>query len=657
MADPTAPPTHASGVLPRLPGVLNGSRRAELDRVWEEIAGNNGGFLDGSTVHAVDSEGLAFLLQGLDGLRRRHVHVVVQQPSDCLMTARRALRLQDRIPVRQEDEEPPVQELSQRLGEVLIDLDYLDPMSLQEALQDASTRPDALLGTVLLEKGMVNEEQLAHALACQYGFPYVAPVGNQCLDVMISADLSVSDLRVHGVLPFLRFEDILAVAVRDPSDVFAADVVRRATGLMVVASVASAVEIERGLDLLQRAISNKGAAVVREEPKPIDASSVPVEERFQELLVNALIEGASDIHIEPLEEFYVVRCRVDGRLRKVGTVGDQDGQALTAHIKVRADCDISEKRVPQDGRIHFQDGIRDVDLRVNTMPTVYGEKTVMRILDRTRGSVPLDVLGLDGQNLAYLREGIHFPHGMVLVTGPTGSGKTTTLYSVLDEIVSPEINICTVENPVERAVDGVIQTQVNQKAGLDFGTCLRSLLRQDPDVIMIGEIRDQETAEIAVEAALTGHLVLATLHTNDAPGAATRLIQMGVEPFLVAATLRTVMAQRLIRRICESCKEPYTVPSEVLRQYLQHGLEPGPHFKATGCPVCRQVGYDKRQGVFEVMRVDPAVQDLIARNPSAYELREKALEKGMKPLIQDALRYVNKGQTTLEEALRAAGTA
>ena len=260
-------------------------------------------------------------------------------------------------------------------------------------------------------------------------------------------------------------------------------------------------------------------------------------------------------------------------------------------------------------------------------------------------------------NLATVQQAIREPHGLVLVTGPTGSGKTTTLYSILDEIRSPEVNISTVENPVERAIEGVNQTQVNPKAGLDFATCLRALLRQDPDVIMIGEIRDAETAEIAVEAALTGHLVLATLHTNDAPSAPVRLIQMGIEPYLVAATLRVAVAQRLVRRLCEACKEPVVIPGEVRALYARHGLGQGPHYKAAGCPVCRQSGYDKRLPVFEVLQLTEPVADMVARNPSAVDLKHRATQNGMAPLLEDAIRYVNRGVTTLEEAIRAGGSA
>ena len=374
------------------------------------------------------------------------------------------------------------------------------------------------------------------------------------------------------------------------------------------------------------------------------------------MLLNALIEGASDIHIEPGENSYLVRFRVDGCLREVEHLHPEQGSSLVARIKVVADCDISEKRLPQDGRYHFRSGSRDVDLRINTLPTIYGEKAVMRILDRTEKILSLDVFGFAWRDLEVLREAISESHGMVLVTGPTGSGKTTTLYSVLAEIVTPDINISTVENPVERSLENINQTQVNPKAGLKFNTCLRALLRQDPDVIMIGEIRDQETAEIAVEAALTGHLVLATLHTNDAPSAATRLIQMGIEPFLVSATLRLAMAQRLVRKLCDSCKTPVSHPIEVIEKFSSVGLAQGQHYSAAGCPACRGTGYAGRRGVFEVMTATQGIRDLIAKNPSTDETREYAHGEGMTSLLRDCIRRVNDGVTTLEEALRNGGT-
>lgn len=635
-----------------LPRILHGSRREELERVFEAARRTAASCLDASGVTSLDSAGLDALVSGLARLRRQGCPLPLQRPSAPLRAARRALRLQDRVPFCSEDEEPPEPELGQRLGEVLVALGFLTRARLEEAVRAAEQEHGAHLGTFLVQRGYVDETQLARALARQYGMPYVEPVAQQILDLALENKVPLAQLRAHGALPFLRLDDVLAVAVRDPSDVYGLDAVRHHSGRAVLASVSTATEIARGLDLLQRSAAGQSEIALAGGDAGLN-----VDERFHDMLLNALIEGASDLHLEPLESGLLLRYRVDGLLRRVGMLNPDEGTALTAHIKVRAGCDISEKRLPQDGRIHFTHAERDVDLRVSTLPTMYGEKTVMRILDRKASHLSLEQLGLQGQNLQWLRDAIHAPHGMVLVTGPTGSGKTTTLYSVLDEVVTPEINVSTVENPVERAVEGVNQTQVNHKAGLTFALCLRALLRQDPDVIMIGEIRDLETAEIAVEAALTGHLVLATLHTNDAPGAATRLIQMGIPPFLVAATLRAVMAQRLVRRLCEVCKQPVQLPPEVRGPYERYGLGQGPAYKAAGCPACRQQGYDRRFGVYEVMRVDEAMQDLIARNPSSVEVRAQAVRGGMVELLADAIGRVNRGETTLEEAICAGGAA
>ena len=639
--------------LPKVPRVLNASRREELERMWGEVMRTGILCLDASEVESVDSGGLAMLVDGFDQMRRAGYRMTLADPSAPVREAREALRLEDRLPYLREPDPPPEIEPGTLLGEVLVRLGFLEEEQLQAALARSAERPGVHLGQIMIQEGFINEEHLAQALARQYGLPYVRPSAHGTLDVTLEHGVPFPELRVHGVLPFLRMDDVLAVAVSDPSDVYATDAIRNHSGLMVVTAVASPGEVQRGLDLLQRATAAKG----EDTGSVLESGSVPVEEQFEEILRNALIEGASDLHLEPAEDHYILRYRVDGRLRRVSNLSLEDGSSLTARIKVLAGCDISEKRLPQDGRIHYQDGQRDVDLRVNTLPTVYGEKTVMRVLDRKGGSIPLESMGMTPANLATVQQAIREPHGLVLVTGPTGSGKTTTLYSILDEIRSPEVNISTVENPVERAIEGVNQTQVNPKAGLDFATCLRALLRQDPDVIMIGEIRDAETAEIAVEAALTGHLVLATLHTNDAPSAPVRLIQMGIEPYLVAATLRVAVAQRLVRRLCEACKEPVVIPGEVRALYARHGLGQGPHYKAAGCPVCRQSGYDKRLPVFEVLQLTEPVADMVARNPSAVDLKHRATQNGMAPLLEDAIRYVNRGVTTLEEAIRAGGSA
>ena len=633
-----------------LPEAISLSRTEDLEALFAACAGMPSVEIDGSQVRNIDSRGFEYLMNGIEQLNIDGTRAILAKPSPPLVTAVQCLRLEDRLPIRAEDRPPMLSELAFDLADALLEAGLLDAVTL-EGLRTQAQERGIGLRRLLVEHERVGPDRLADVNARQHDMPVVRPVTQRLLDLSIEHNISLRDLRTHGVLPFLQLEDTLAVAVADPSNVYAIDVVRQATGLRVLPAVTTDAEIQSGLDLIQRS-AGKASAVTATVEDGLGAT-----ERLDTTLLNALIEGASDIHVEPGEEAYLLRFRVDGRLREVERLNPEQGSSLVARIKVMADCDISEKRLPQDGRIHFQHGTRDVDLRVNTLPTVHGEKAVLRILDRTQKSPKLDSFGFAKRDLTALRESIHAPHGMVLVTGPTGSGKTTTLYSVLAEVVSPEINVATVENPVERSLDGVNQTQVNQKAGLNFGLCLRALLRQDPDVIMIGEIRDHETAEIAVEASLTGHLVLATLHTNDAPSAATRLIQMGIEPFLVSATLRMVMAQRLVRALCQSCRSRSELPQEVAEKYSDHGLRPGGTYVASGCPACRGTGYSGRRGVFEVMAVGSEMRDLIARNPSSDEARELALQHGMTSLLSDGIRRVNEGLTTLEEAIRCGGNA
>ncbi|HJM39031.1 MAG TPA: ATPase, T2SS/T4P/T4SS family [Planctomycetota bacterium] len=630
-----------------LPEALSSSRTQELENIFAELRLGSVTALDGSTVKSIDTDGLELLGSICARIQGIGKPIQIQSPSITLVGACRSLQLQNKIPLEGHAGDPPHPRfLGKRVGEILIELGHLNNVDLEKGLSKAKEHPDAYLGRILIEEGFIEGPHLAEALALQHALPFVLPTEWKILDVSLEHGIPTSELRTHCAVPILRFGDTLAVAVSDPSDVYAVDLIRRATSLKVSAVVTTPEEVQRGLDLIQRASGQSTST----ESESISSNG---SDRFDRLLLNGLIEGASDIHLEAMEDGYSLRYRVDGRLRDVSTFGLSEGREVVARIKVLAGCDIAEKRRPQDGRIHFQEADRDVDLRVSTMPTVYGEKAVMRVLDRKAQCQTLEELGLESRNLGWLRDAIQAPHGLVLVTGPTGAGKTTTLYSVLDEIVTPEINVATVENPVERAISGVNQTQVNHKAGLGFETCLHSLLRQDPDVIMIGEIRDNETAAIAVEAALTGHLVLATLHTNDAPSAATRLVQMGVEPYLVAATLKAVMAQRLLRKLCDSCKASVALPEAVRENFASSGLSEGPHFRAEGCPACRKSGYTGRLGVFEVMQIDSALQRMIANGSSNNELREYAVNRGMISLLKNGISRVNAGHTSLEEALRA----
>ena len=453
--------------------------------------------------------------------------------------------------------------------------------------------------------------------------------------------------RRNKLVPVFEIGDSLTVAMADPLDVFAIDEVQAHTGLRVEPVLATASEIEKVIEQYlvgQGGRPVRSAAATREQ----EASSASV---LNSVLAKAIKQGASDVHIEPEEDFVRVRQRVDGVLKEIMTLPKSLESTLVTRVKILAKLDIAEKRLPQDGRIQLKVGSSQVDIRVSVQPTVVGENVVLRILDRQsilRGTANL---GLGGERLETFESSIERPFGMILVTGPTGSGKTTTLYSALNKISSPKLNIMTIEDPVEYRLDLVRQTQVNPVAGYTFANGLRALLRQDPDVIMVGEIRDRETAEIAIRSALTGHLVFSTLHTNDAAGAFTRLIDMGIEPFLVASSVHCVIAQRLVRLICEKCKRPMTPPDYLLER-LNVAARGREFWHGKGCRACHDSGYLGRSGIFEVLPTTGAVRDAVMQQLPSDALRQIAMSSGMETLRQDGLRKARDGKTTLEEVLR-----
>ncbi len=453
--------------------------------------------------------------------------------------------------------------------------------------------------------------------------------------------------RRHRLVPVFEIADSLTVAMADPLDVFAIDEVQAHTGLKIEPVLATASDIDK---VIEQYLVDSGGRARRPRPasKDDEASSASI---LNKVLSTAIKEGASDVHIEPEEDFVRVRQRVDGVLKETMTLPKSLEPTLVTRVKILANLDIAEKRVPQDGRIQIKVGSSQADIRVSVQPTVVGENVVLRILDREsilRGTANL---GLDRGRLRVFEDAITRPFGMILVTGPTGSGKTTTLYSALGKISSPKLNIMTIEDPVEYRLDLIRQTQVNPVAGYTFANGLRALLRQDPDVIMVGEIRDRETAEIAIRSALTGHLVFSTLHTNDAAGAFARLIDMGVEPFLVGSSLHCIVAQRLVRLICEKCKRPADPPAYVLeRLSLKSGARQFWHGK--GCRACHGTGYLGRSGLFEVLTATAAIRDAVMQRVPSDTLRQIAIREGMETLRQDGLRKALEGRTTLEEVLR-----
>ncbi|MBE3584726.1 MAG: type II secretion system ATPase GspE [Thermoanaerobacter sp.] len=542
------------------------------------------------------------------------------------------------------------------LGERLVEEGLITQEQLGEALR-VQARTGELLGQVLVKLGMVSPQDLNRVLAADG----VIVDDRKVVDPQLLKIVPESLIRRYRLFPLRKSGRRLLVAMTEPLNVVAIDDLRLVTGLDIEPVVANEKEInaliERhlGFPEVEKALQEMGPEQAPEE----DAGEIVVDEAPIIQLVNAIImraldEEASDIHIEPFEKDIRVRYRVDGLLREVMRLPRRMSQAVVSRIKIMASMDIAERRLPQDGRILLKLPGLDLDLRVSTIPTLFGEKVVVRILDKESiKNLSLENLGFSPANLKVFRNFLRSSYGMILVTGPTGSGKTTTLYAALNAINSVETNIVTVEDPVEYVLEGVNQAQVNVKAGATFATYLRSILRQDPDVIMVGEIRDLETAEIAVRAATTGHLVLSTLHTNDAPGALTRLVDMGIEPFMVASSVLGVVAQRLVRRVCPGCRAPYE-PREAELSFAGPGMQSAQLFAGRGCEHCNHTGYRGRIAVHEVLVVTPALQRLILKGVSTEELRREALRQGMVSLKEDGLRKVREGITTIAEIMRVA---
>lgn len=550
------------------------------------------------------------------------------------------------------------------LGESLTEAGIITAQQFKQA-QDEEKQLGLHLGKALVKLGFITEENLVDFLSSKLGLPRVE------LDTYLISpkviDLVPEDLaRKHELIPILKIGNRLTCAMVDPWNVFALDEVRAKTNLVVEPAVTTPAELKKAFDQyygvkgsieeVVKAINEKelegGQAVL--SLKPEDEGEEPVVIKLVNLIImKAIKEGASDIHIEPEEAVLKVRFRVDGILHEDTAPPKHLQSAVISRIKIMANLDISEKRAPQDGRFTMKMEGRGIDVRVSCVPTIYGENIVLRLLDVSSALLGLKELGFSGQMLEKCQKLIAHPHGIILVTGPTGCGKTTTLYAFLDKINTVEKNIITIEDPVEYKLSGIRQIQVNLKVDLSFANGLRSILRQDPNVIMVGEIRDLETAEIAIQAALTGHLVFSTLHTNDAPGAVTRMLDMGMEPFLVSSSLIGVLAQRLVRKICLKCKEKYAPTPEALKDI---GLLNEPRttvfYKGKGCSECMNTGYKGRIGIFELMLPDEAIRNLIIAKASADEIRKRALVLGMTTLMDDGIDKIKQGVTTAEEVLR-----
>ncbi|MCO8272920.1 Flp pilus assembly complex ATPase component TadA [Actinoplanes sp. TRM 88003] len=538
----------------------------------------------------------------------------------------------------------------------------IDPLAVDKAAEEAQ-RSGRSVRAVLINDQVVTEEQLTAAAAQAFGIKTVDLVSFQP-DPAALKKIPLPVVLRHRVLGLSMADGELVVGVTDPGDVVALDDVRAATGMIVRPVVVARSEVRRIIERLQRESSDLGDLVDNDaeaqtgmSAQATSADDAPIVRYVNSLIEQAVMNRASDLHLEPTEDDMRVRYRIDGVLHEVDLVPKGVMAALTSRIKIMSGVDITEKRVPQNGRITALIRDRTVDLRTATLPTVWGEKIVLRVLDT--GGIDLDMnkLGFTQHNLDRFAASFTKPHGMVLVTGPTGSGKSTTLYATLGRISKPEVNVITVEDPVEYRLRGVNQVQVNAKAGLTFAAVLPAILRSDPDVVLIGEIRDGNTAQIAVEASLTGHLVLSTLHTNDAPGAVTRLTEMGIEPFLVGSSLDCVLAQRLARRLCDWCKEAYKPSEEELvgaRWPFEDLAVPEVLYRPVGCRNCANTGYRGRIALHEVMPISPEIEALTIRRASSNEILEVALYQGMYELRADGLAKASGGLTSVREVSRVA---
>ncbi len=558
-----------------------------------------------------------------------------------------------------------------KLGAILLEKGKIIEAELERALrlQAASARPDKL-GNLLATLGIVSARDIAQALADQSGLPFAETSAFPEMPIL-EERISARFLRDARALPIEEDEDSLTLAVADPSDEFVRHSFELVTNRTVHRVVAVGTDIDAAIERLygggRTAVGQltEGDLEARLDADALGddvqqlkdlASEAPVIRLVSLIITNALDGRASDIHVEPFENRLIVRYRIDGVLHEIESPPKRLAAAVISRIKIMANLDIAERRLPQDGRIRLRLQGKDIDLRVSTVPTMHGESVVMRILDKGGVQLNFEKLGFAPDILAKFKEALAQPNGILLVTGPTGSGKTTTLYTALDELNQPDVKILTVEDPVEYQMAGINQIQVKPQIDLTFANALRSIVRQDPDIIMIGEIRDLETAEIAVQAALTGHLVLSTLHTNDAPATVNRLMDMGVDDYLLTSTLVGVLAQRLVRTLCPHCREAHTMDADVAKEIGLNRVIADPRpvvYKAIGCTHCGNTGFTGRQCIAEMMPLTEPIRRLIMQKANASELRRAALAEGMLPMYDDGLRKVAAGTTTIEEVLRA----
>jgi len=558
-----------------------------------------------------------------------------------------------------------------QLGQLLMSHGIVTAEQIECALAEQKNKGhNKLLGELLVEMSYCTENQIASALAEAYEVPY-AQVSPKICDPKIIELLDRNFLEEHIILPLFKVYDVLTVAVHEPTNVFIIDEIERLSGCKVQIVCATPKDIQSTLQsylpdanvfVIDDIIDDEGLddfTLIDNIPQDITnleeiAGQSPVVKLVNYLLFNAVRENASDIHIEPGDKRLRVRYRVDGRMYEKNRPPFQMHPAIVSRVKIMADLDIAQRRLPQDGSIHVLVEGKPIDLRVSIMPGNYGEKVVIRVINAQKIVFNLESLGFTYHNLQLYRDVMKTPNGMILVTGPTGSGKNTTLYATLAELNSDEVNICTVEDPVECSMTNVNQFQVNSTVGFEFSNALRGMLRQDPDIIMVGEIRDEETANISIQAALTGHLVFSTLHTNNAPAAVTRMLDLGVAPYLTSASLVAVLAQRLVRKVCPNCKSEYDPPKNIRKSVESIGGEIETYYRGIGCKKCRNTGYSGRIAIHELFIPDDDIATMINGNANPTELRIEATKKGMRTLLEDGLEKVKAGIVSVGEVMRTA---
>ena len=562
-----------------------------------------------------------------------------------------------------------------RLGLILTDLGLIDEEQLEEMLAEQEARGGELLGRVGVSLGFFSDEQLGEALAEQWNTVFVTLYDKQITHSLVDV-ISKTMAEMYRVVPLELQDNVLTIATADPQKIQIADELRVFLGYEIKVVVATDAEIDKAIEQFYSGEVDTVESIVEEmeedqdlaeaskgllQDGPIDltsaeamADSAPVRKLLNLVLLMAIKENASDIHLEPFESEFKIRMKADGVLQEMVPPPKHLSFAITTRIKVMANLDIAERRMPQDGRIELSVSGHPVDLRVSVLPTLFGESVVMRVLDRGVVSLDLDKLGMDENILRPFREIIKRPNGIILVTGPTGSGKTTTLYSALSELNEPDDKIITTEDPIEYDIEGIVQVPIDSDIDVTFAAALRAILRQDPDRILVGEIRDVETAEIAIQAALTGHMVFSTLHTNDSPATVTRLRDMGVQPFLITATVEAILAQRLVRRICGECKEEYVPDAETLADLeLTSDQVAGKNFfRGRGCDKCSGSGYKGRLGLYELLVMTDELRDLVVRNASTEEIRDLARKAGMVTLRDSGMENMFLGHTTADEVIR-----